>query len=71
MHRQQAWIENNNDLDHVFTNAQSVLRLNVKYEKHSCAEEFAKGCTVLFMCETYTVVYFRSVWRTFTPQLGK
>ena len=45
MLRQQRWMENNDDFDHILANAQ--------LENHLYAEEFTKECNVVLISGTY------------------
>ena len=37
------------EFDHTVRNSKRVLKLNDQYENHPCAEEFTKGCNVMFV----------------------
>ena len=49
MFRQQTWMENNDEFDHIIKNSQRVLKLSTKYENHPFAEEFKRDYNVVFI----------------------
>lgn len=52
MFRRQTWTENNDELDHITTSAQRILKLSAQYENHSHVKEFTRECNVVFIKET-------------------
>ena len=52
MLRQQVWMADDDEFDHLVKNLQRVLRLNDQYEYHPYVEEFTKECSVMFVYGT-------------------
>ena len=48
-------MENNNDFDHIITNAQRVLELSAQYKTHTFNEEFTKECHLVFIYKLYVL----------------
>ena len=55
MLRRQAWMTNDDELDHILENSLRVLKLNAQYENHPYAEEFTKECSAMFIYGTYVL----------------
>ena len=55
MLKPQAWMADDNEVDHILENSQRVLRLNDQYESHPYVEEFTKECSVMFVYGTYVL----------------
>ena len=55
MLRQQVWVADDDEFDHIFENSQRLLKLNAQYENHPYVEEFPKECSVMFLYETYVL----------------
>ena len=55
MLRQQVWVADDDEFDHIVKNSQRVLRLNGKYKNHPYVEEFTKECNVMFAYGTYVL----------------
>ena len=53
MLRQQVWMADDDEFDHIVKNSQRVLRLNDQYENHSYVEEFTKQCNFMYVYGTY------------------
>ena len=43
------------EIDHIVKNSQTVFRLNDQYENHPYVEEFTKECNVMFVYGTYVL----------------
>ena len=70
------WIVDDDEFDHIVKNSQRVLRLNDQYENHPYAQEFTKGCNVLFVYGTYVLegkadakLSFDDMWKLFQEYL--
>ena len=70
------WIVDDDEFDHIVKNSQRVLRLNDQYENHPYAQEFTKGCNVLFVYGTYVLegkadakLSFNDMWKLFQEYL--
>ena len=70
------WIADDDEFDHIVKNSQRVLRLNDQYENHPYAQEFTKGCNVLFVYGTYVLegkadakLSFDDMWKLFQEYL--
>ena len=55
MLRQQVWMADDDEFDHLVKHLQRVLRLNDQYEYHPYVEEFTKECSVIFVYGTYVL----------------
>ena len=55
MLRQQVWMADDDELDHIVENSQRVLKLNAQYENHPYIEEFTKECSVMSIYRTYVL----------------
>ena len=55
MLRQQVWVADDDEFDHIVKNSQRVLRLNDQYKNHPYVEEFTKECNVMFVYGTYVL----------------
>ena len=55
MLRQQVWMTDDDELDHILENSQKVFRLSVQYENHPYVEEFTKQYNVMFVYGTYAL----------------
>ena len=49
MLRQQVWIADDDEFDHIVKSPQRRHRLNDQYENHPYVEEFTKECNVMFV----------------------
>ena len=70
------WVVDDDEFDHIVKNSQRVLRLNDQYENHPYAQEFTKGCNVLFVYGTYVLegkadakLSFDDMWKLFQEYL--
>ena len=55
MLKRQAWMADNDELEHILENSQRVLRLHDQYENHAYVEEFTTECSVMFVYGTYVL----------------
>ena len=55
MFRQQTWMENNDELDHIIKNSQRVLKLSTKCKNHPFAEKFKRDYNVVFTQRKYVL----------------
>ena len=55
MPKRQVWMTDHDQLNHTVKNSQKVLSLNDQYENHPYAEEFTKGCNVMFVYGTFVL----------------
>lgn len=46
-------MKNNNELDHIITNAQRVLKLTSRYETHTYVEKFTKEYHIVSIYKVY------------------
>ena len=53
MLRQQLWMADDDEFDHIVKNSQIVFRLNEPNENHPYVEEFTKKCNAIFVYGTY------------------
>ena len=53
--RQQVWMADYDEFDHIVKNSQGELGLSVQYENHSYVEERTKQCDVMFVYGTYAM----------------
>ena len=72
MLRQQVWMADDDEFDHLVKNLQRVLRLNDQSEYHPYVEEFTKECSVMFVYGTYVLegevdakFSLRDIWNLF------
>ena len=48
-------MKNNNEFDHIITNAKRVLKLSAQYEIHTYVQEFTKEFHVVFIYKIYVL----------------
>ena len=64
------------EFHHIVKNSQRVLRLNDQYENHPYAQDFTKGCNVMFVYGTHILeekadakLSFDDMWKLFQEYL--
>ena len=53
--RQQLWMADDDEFNHIVQNSQRVLGLSAYYENHPYVETFTKQCNVMFIYGTYVL----------------
>ena len=70
------WRVDDDEFHHIVKNSQRVLRLNDQYENHPYAQDFTKGCNVMFVYGTHILeekadakLSFDDMWKLFQEYL--